>query len=263
MQGRKHHDCSGYARLACTAASMLTPAVAFVLFVLPHAARSTSGRLALVTVALSLILAVFVFFLGASFTEPGCILPRHDAERQQIHPGREITMNGVVLISKWCPDCNIYRPPRAKHCHVCKCCVQRFDHHCPWLSNCIGLRNYRYFFGFVVALSIFATLVFATDIAATVQIVASKHLSFTFAHVSKELLVHPLMLVLLVVSGCILCPLFNLSFFHCYLVSKNLTTGEEMRNMYRNRNPFSLGLITNCRQSLCENSEISSSLTRI
>ena len=39
-----------------------------------------------------------------------------------------------------CSECRIPMQLRSKHCDICKKCVQVYDHHCPWINNCIGAK---------------------------------------------------------------------------------------------------------------------------
>eukprot|EP01006_Ploeotia_vitrea_P034441 TRINITY_DN65753_c6_g2_i1.p1 TRINITY_DN65753_c6_g2~~TRINITY_DN65753_c6_g2_i1.p1 ORF type:complete len:339 (+),score=170.02 TRINITY_DN65753_c6_g2_i1:49-1065(+) len=46
---------------------------------------------------------------------------------------------------RYCSRCELYKPDRCHHCRICDACVLRMDHHCPWIANCVGFHNYKYF----------------------------------------------------------------------------------------------------------------------
>ncbi|VDP22136.1 unnamed protein product [Soboliphyme baturini] len=48
-----------------------------------------------------------------------------------------------------CGRCEAYRPPRAHHCRICRRCIRKMDHHCPWINNCVGEFNQKYFLQFL------------------------------------------------------------------------------------------------------------------
>ena len=59
---------------------------------------------------------------------------------------------------RYCLICNAFKPERSHHCSVCNICVLNMDHHCPWVDNCIGFYNRKFFMQlliFVVILTIY------------------------------------------------------------------------------------------------------------
>ncbi len=53
-----------------------------------------------------------------------------DLEENDIHV--------IHVDNRFCISCNAEQPLRTKHCNSCRKCVSTYDHHCPWVGNCIA-----------------------------------------------------------------------------------------------------------------------------
>ena len=53
-------------------------------------------------------------------------------------------------MKKICLACALLKPKRSFHCEICKKCIERYDHHCYWINNCVGRHNFGRFICFIV-----------------------------------------------------------------------------------------------------------------
>ncbi|GAV82803.1 zf-DHHC domain-containing protein [Cephalotus follicularis] len=154
---------------------------------------------------------------------------------------KDVTVNGHTVKVKFCDTCLLYRPPRASHCSICNNCVQKFDHHCPWVGQCIGSRNYQFFICFISSSTLLCIYVFA----------------FSWVNILRQegniwsIMARDIVSVILIVY-CFIAVWFvgGLTVFHFYLICTNQTTYENFRYRYdKKENPFSKGIIKNVTQS--------------
>ncbi len=59
----------------------------------------------------------------------------------------------------FCEYCLIIQSEPTKHCKLCEGCCCRFDHHCIFITKCVGLKNHRSFIYFLIS-SIVAITIF-------------------------------------------------------------------------------------------------------
>ncbi|XP_077447074.1 palmitoyltransferase ZDHHC18-B-like isoform X2 [Stigmatopora argus] len=277
--------------LPLTLGLILVTSGLFFIFDCPFLVENLTGCIP----AIGAILLSFVVFtlFQTTFSDPG-ILPRAtpdeavDVEKQIDNASsascrsaprtKEVLINQQVVKLKYCFTCKMFRPPRTSHCALCDNCVERFDHHCPWVGNCVGKRNYRFFYAFITSLSFLTAFIFCSvathlvlrtgdgkSLLSAVQespgrypllserkvwdVVGRRSVSLTGLCTAVELC------VCFFSVWCIL----GLSGFHTYLLASNLTTNEDIKGTWSGKsgadvtNPYShRNIFVNCASILCE-----------
>jgi len=104
----------------------------------------------------SVVLLLMMSHMRAVFSDPGIVpLPQSKLDFSEFHTGmqKEKAKDEYTI----CARCESYRPPRAHHCRVCQRCIRRMDHHCPWINNCVGEWNQKYFLQFLFYVGLLST----------------------------------------------------------------------------------------------------------
>ncbi|KAF7488086.1 Palmitoyltransferase ZDHHC17 [Sarcoptes scabiei] len=96
-------------------------------------------------------IGLFYSFYKSYISDPGYI---SNSKQEQIQTIIELAENEGFESGWFCSTCLIRKPTRSKHCSLCNRCVARFDHHCPWIGNCIGFKNHKYFIWYLITLAI-------------------------------------------------------------------------------------------------------------
>lgn len=124
------------------------------------------------------------------------------------------------LESRLCSICDIYKPPRSKHCYTCHRCVARFDHHCPLIGNCIGVKNHRLFYLFLF----FEEIALITSIYINIDSVRAIDFQSIQSGLQYSMIVYLFVGFVIVIGFSVYVTL--LLIFHTFLVLKNQTTYE-------------------------------------
>ncbi|CAB4415873.1 unnamed protein product [Rhizophagus irregularis] len=172
-------------------------------------------------------------------SDSGEIASNNSQEQQDDSQQRRQTKNLVVLnengdpISlgyimvkqngerRFCNKCDIDKPDRTHHCRVCKKCISKMDHHCPWLNNCIGHRNQKYFYLFLIWATLYSFFISLTTLIPVIKYAQSTSepvieidLNWTF---------------LILLGGVFSLCLVGFTLFHTNLILSNQTTLESLQ----------------------------------
>lgn len=161
-------------------------------------------------------------YYQAVYTDPGVIPDSWRGEPD----GRPLfaLQNGVVFEPlerkrktgyhfRYCNKEKKFKPDRAHFCSGMSRNVLRMDHFCPWIMNCVGFKNHKFFVLFLLYTVIATNVAWKELVFALLRGIPSAGHTFLMWEGSC--------ISLLLAS--VLTPFFG---FHCWMIANNMTTIE-------------------------------------
>ena len=223
------------------------PIFLFLLFISDFLTKKISFMIPLIIVIIYII--TIILLIIASFCDPGIILS-FPMKKRVLEDRKEakIFQLGFIKNYKYCDTCSIMRPSRSTHCGDCNNCVEKFDHHCPWIGTCVGKRNYQYFYFFLFFLNFLICLIIIFClyylIKRITELVQENNLleeNKKIKNIASYSLTEVIMsLYIIIYEGLVMIFVTGLFIYHTKLVLRNMTTKEDIKKFWENPqgNPY-------------------------
>jgi hypothetical protein len=104
-----------------------------------------------------------IFYLMSSCMNPGYV--RRSLNMLEL---LQLSNDKNIDLENFCFYCKVIKSTRTFHCMICGKCVEKFDHHCVYINNCLGYRNHKYFIMFLWLIAIYFLTSTATSIASII-----------------------------------------------------------------------------------------------
>ena len=151
---------------------------------------------------------------------------------------------------RYCLICQVFKPERTHHCSICNLCILNMDHHCPWVDNCIGFYNKKFFiqllcYFLIISISLCITYIpYSIDIIKALYNADKKEI---FDEYNYIFLANNIILLGFSIVD------FNFLKFHIKLIYSNLTTIETLDNELMKNKKYDMGLEANFKQIFGDN----------
>jgi len=131
-----------------------------------------------------------------------------------------VKQRSVQNAVRYCEKCQCIKPDRSHHCSVCDSCTLKMDHHCPWINNCVGFGNYKFFMLFLLYALVYCLFIAATSLRYFIDFwVNSKEFNQCKYHI----------LFVFFVSIMFSLSVSSLFWYHVWLTLHNRSTLEQFR----------------------------------
>lgn len=155
---------------------------------------------------------------------------------------------------RYCKKSQALKPDRAHYDSMTKRLVLKMDHYCPWVANCIGYSNYKFFVLFLFYAIMYCWMIIAIAIRPFLEVWTKTGRDINTDTSPTEPSGYRMQVILVfLVSAVFSLSVLFLFGFHCYLISRNRTTIEcygapVIRNVGECKHAYDVGCMPNWRQ---------------